>query len=169
MDTSTSKEENGHDLDLLLQIEQDPDISQANMAQELGVAVGTINWHLKRLIAKGYVKVKRAQRKKLRYIITADGIALRSRLTVDYVRNSFNLYRQTREKVLALLQVLIEHGHQVVSIQGDGELAEVCRLTCIEQNILVVDSQQAPRIIINGLNISLALAEDEVEVTSIKP
>lgn len=168
MDTSTSKEENGHDLDLLLQIEQDPDISQANMAQELGVAVGTINWHLKRLIAKGYVKVKRAQRKKLRYIITPDGIALRSRLTVDYVRNSFNLYRQTREKVLALLQVLIEHRHQVVSIQGDGELAEVCRLTCIEQNIRVVDSQQAPRIIINGLNISLAFAEDEVEVTSIK-
>lgn len=168
MDTSTSKEENGHDLDLLLQIEQDPDISQANMAQELGVAVGTINWHLKRLIAKGYVKVKRAQRKKLRYIITPDGITLRSRLTVDYVRNSFNLYRQTREKVLALLQVLIEHGHQVVSIQGDGELAEVCRLTCIEQNIRVVDSQQAPRIIINGLNISLAFAEDEVEVTSIK-
>ena len=168
MDTSTSKEENGHDLDLLLQIEQDPDISQANMAQELGVAVGTINWHLKRLIAKGYVKVKRAQRKKLRYIITPDGITLRSRLTVDYVRNSFNLYRQTREKVLALLKVLIEHGHQVVSIQGDGELAEVCRLTCIEQNIRVVDSQQAPRIIINGLNISLAFAEDEVEVTSIK-
>ena len=45
------------------------------MADQLGVAVGTVNWHIKRLVEKGYVKVKRAQRKKLRYIITPSGIA----------------------------------------------------------------------------------------------
>ena len=56
----------------------DPDITQASMATRLGVAVGTVNWHIKRLIAKGYVKVKRAERKKLRYIITPEGIALRA-------------------------------------------------------------------------------------------
>ena len=61
------------ELILLEQIEQDPDVTQATLATKLGVAVGTVNWHLKRLVAKGYVKVKRAQRKKLRYIITPDG------------------------------------------------------------------------------------------------
>ena len=71
------------ELDLLTRIEENPDISQANLASELGVAVGTVNWYLKRLVSKGYVKVKRAQRKKLRYIITPEGIALRARLTVD--------------------------------------------------------------------------------------
>jgi DNA-binding MarR family transcriptional regulator len=69
---------------LLEQIEFDPDITQASLASQLGVAVGTVNWHLKRLIAKGYVKVKRAQRRKLRYIITPEGIAFRARLTVNY-------------------------------------------------------------------------------------
>jgi len=58
------------ELILLEQIEHDPDITQAGMAAQLGVAVGTVNWHIKRFIAKGYVKVKRAQRRKLRYIIT---------------------------------------------------------------------------------------------------
>jgi len=48
------------DLTLLEHIEYDPDISQASLSVKLGVAVGTVNWHLKRLIAKGYVKVKRA-------------------------------------------------------------------------------------------------------------
>ena len=42
--------------------------------------------HIKRLVDKGYVKVKRAQRKKLRYIITPSGIAFRARLTF---RNNF--------------------------------------------------------------------------------
>ncbi|MGH2628533.1 MAG: winged helix-turn-helix transcriptional regulator, partial [Anaerolineales bacterium] len=75
------------ELGLLSEIERDPDSTQAGLAVKLGVAVGTVNWHLKRMIAKGYVKVKRAERRKLRYIITPDGIALRARLTIAYVEN----------------------------------------------------------------------------------
>ena len=60
LETSTER-----DLVILEHIEQDPDITQADMASRLEVAVGTINWHLKRLIEKGYVKVSRAERKKL--------------------------------------------------------------------------------------------------------
>ena len=62
--------ESGRELTLLEEIERDPDTNQATLAAKLGVAVGTVNWHLKRLIEKGYVKVKRAERRKLRYIIT---------------------------------------------------------------------------------------------------
>lgn len=149
------------ELDLLSQIEQDPDISQATLAQELGVAVGTINWHLKRMIEKGYVKVKRAQRKKLRYIITPEGIALRARLTVDYVKNSFNLYRLTRERALQALDQLEQAGFNVVGIQGDDEMAEVCRLTCLEKDITVVEDDNAPQLIIQGLKIFLQLPDNE--------
>ncbi|MEK6752815.1 MAG: winged helix-turn-helix domain-containing protein, partial [Chloroflexota bacterium] len=70
------------ELSLLERIESDPDVNQSTLATQLGVAVGTVNWHLKRLIAKGAVKVSRAERKKLRYIITPEGIALRARLAV---------------------------------------------------------------------------------------
>jgi DNA-binding MarR family transcriptional regulator len=73
-----SSNEELRELTLLENIESDPDVNQSTLARQLGVAVGTVNWHLKRLIAKGYVKVKRAERKKLRYIITPEGIALRA-------------------------------------------------------------------------------------------
>jgi len=33
---------------LLEQIERDPDVTQASLATQLGIAVGTVNWHLKR-------------------------------------------------------------------------------------------------------------------------
>ena len=65
--------ESTREMILLEQIENDPNITQASLATQLGVAVGTVNWHLKRMIAKGYVKVKRAERRKLRYIITPKG------------------------------------------------------------------------------------------------
>jgi len=50
--------DNGYDRDLVIleQIEQDPDTTQAALASTLEVAVGTVNWHLKRLIEKGMSK-----------------------------------------------------------------------------------------------------------------
>src|SRR5512145_1755468 len=98
-----STNEELRELTLLENIESDPDVNQSTLARQLGVAVGTVNWHLKRLIAKGYVKVKRAERKKLRYIITPEGIALRARLAVDYVERSFSLYRNTRRRASELV------------------------------------------------------------------
>src|SRR5512137_20517 len=111
--------ENARELALLENIERDPDISQISLASHLGVAVGTINWNLKRLISKGYVKIKRAERKKLRYIITPEGIALRARLTVDYVEQQFLLYHNTRQRVKEYLEQVSRAGYQQVSLVGD--------------------------------------------------
>ena len=151
--------EDQRELTLLEQIEQDPDITQASLATQLGVAVGTVNWHIKRLIEKGYVKVKRAERRKLRYIITPEGIALRARLTVDYIEQSFNLYRRVRERVQEQLEILTEAGYSSVRISGNGEVAEVCKLTCLEQGIAVVDDESAPLLKIYGMKIQLELGE----------
>jgi DNA-binding MarR family transcriptional regulator len=42
-----------HELRILEQLETNPDLTQASLAARLGVAVGTVNWYLKRLVAKG--------------------------------------------------------------------------------------------------------------------
>ena len=147
--------ENARDLVILEQIEQNPDATQASLAGDVGVAVGTINWHLKRLVNKGYVKVKRAERKKLRYIITPEGISLRARLTIDYIQNQFSLYRSTRERVNTLISQARSEGHNSVRLIGEGDVADVCRLTCLEQSILIVDDDRAPVIVVQGLKVSL--------------
>jgi len=147
---------------LLEKIEYDPDITQASLAAQLGVAVGTVNWHLKQLVSKGYVKVKRAQRRKLRYIITPEGIALRARLTVNYIDQSMQLYRLVRERVReALIEVKLA-GYNSVRIEGEGDIADICRLTCIEQGITITDSPDAPLVELRDLQVILHL-NDPVE------
>jgi DNA-binding MarR family transcriptional regulator len=131
------------ELNLLEQIESDPDITQATLADRLDVAVGTVNWHLKRLVSKGYVKVKRAQRRKLRYIITPEGLALRARLTVNYIETSMDLYRQTRQHVRELLVQVKGAEAESVIIDGEGDIADICRLTCLEQGIRVIERPAA--------------------------
>jgi len=147
--------ESARELALLEHIESNPDVTQASLATQLGVAVGTVNWHLKRLIEKGYIKIKRAERKKLRYIITPEGIALRTLLTVDYIEQQFLLYRNTRQRVREHLERIKTAGYQEVSIRGEGDVADICRLSCLEQGVAITTDSNAPVLEIVGLKVLL--------------
>ena len=149
------------ELTLLEKIENDPDVNQSVLATQLGVAVGTVNWHLKRLIAKGYVKAMRAERKKLRYIITPEGIALRARLAVDYVERSFSIYRKTRQRVKDHLAKVQDAGYDRVRILGKGDVVDICRLTCIEQGIAVVSDKDVPALRVDGFKVLLQLEDSK--------
>ena len=149
------------ELILLEQIEHDPDVTQASLANQLGVAVGTVNWHIKRLIGKGYVKAKRAQRKKLRYIITPEGIAFRAKLTVNYVENSMRLYRRTRKQVKALLVEVRALGYDWVRIAGDGDIGEICRLTCLEEVVRIESDPVLPALEVRGWKVYLDKGVDQ--------
>lgn len=153
------------ELILLERIEDDPDVTQASLADLLGVAVGTVNWHLKRLIAKGYVKVKRAQRRKLKYIITPEGLAFRAALAVHYIETSMRLYRKTRQQVADLLLQAHQLGYDQIMLDGDGDIADICRLTCLEHNFRLIERQAAsnpgyiPTLEVRGTEVRLHLPE----------
>ena len=148
------------DLTILEHIENEPDTTQASLAEKVGVAVGTVNWHLKRLIAKGYIKVKRAERKKLKYIITPEGIALRARLLVDYIQTSMGLYRLVRDRSVNAIRSVKKDGHNMVSLAGEGEVADILRLTCIEQGLEISrDGRGHPTLKAVGLKIFIANEE----------
>jgi DNA-binding MarR family transcriptional regulator len=156
---------------LLEQIENDPNITQASLATYLGVAVGTVNWHIKRMIAKGYVKVKRAERRKLRYIITPEGITFRARLTIDYIEQSFLLYRNIRKRVHELLGEVKQAGFDRVRIESKvdindpnhtnqtNDIVDICRLTCLEHGIIITQDPRVPTLAVNGVKVTLYFEE----------
>jgi len=165
----TENPEATREMILLEQIEIDPNVTQASLATQLGVAVGTVNWHIKRMIAKGYVKVKRAERRKLRYIITPEGIAFRAHLTIDYVEQSFLLYRNIRKRVRELLVEVKRAGFERVRIESEttleepnlssqsNDIADICRLTCLEQGITVSQDSNAPTLVVHGMKVTLQM------------
>jgi DNA-binding MarR family transcriptional regulator len=154
---------------LLEKIENDPDITQASLATQLGVAVGTVNWHIKRMIAKGYVKVKRAERRKLRYIITPEGISFRAHLTIDYIEQSFLLYRNIRKRVRELLTEVKHNGYDLVHIETEtnledpnkltqiNDIVDICRLTCLEQGIRISQDPSGPTLLVRGVKVTLRM------------
>ncbi|MCD4672588.1 MAG: winged helix-turn-helix domain-containing protein [Anaerolineaceae bacterium] len=160
---TNNKVTQNRDLIILEHIEQDPDATQASLADQLGVAVGTVNWHFKRLVEKGYVKVQRAERRKLRYIITPEGLALRARLTVDYIQTSFRMYRLVRERMNDALSLVRQAGWTSVRLAGEGDVAEVCRLTCMEQGMEIVEDGAAPLLRIDGLKVFIEWQDQDTD------
>ncbi|MBN1640931.1 MAG: winged helix-turn-helix transcriptional regulator [Anaerolineae bacterium] len=152
------------DLRILEQIERDPDVTQADLAARLGVAVGSVNWYLKRMVKKGYVKVRQMQRRRLRYLITPQGMAEKARLTASYMSVSMRLYRETREAARRYLHAVRKAGYEAVRVEGDNDLAEVCALTCLEQGVRVVDGPDdgVPALRVEGMAVALAWPDREV-------
>ena len=56
-------------------ISKDSTVTQANLASSLKMAVGSINWYIKKLISRGYLKASRMDRTRLRYNLTPEGMA----------------------------------------------------------------------------------------------
>ena len=126
-----------YDFQILRHIEENPDTTQADLATQLGVAVGSVNWYIKRLINKGYIKVTKMQRRRLRYLLTPKGITEKARLTQKFMQASLKWYRLTRESSKNFIKQIKQAGYDTVCIEGDGDLAEIVYLTCLEAQVKV--------------------------------
>lgn len=145
-------------LGILKEIEQNPEIKQKNIASRLGIGIGTVNWYIKRLSKKGYLKIKRIGQWKWKYILTPEGVSEKARLTKHYIENSMALYRKTRKEAKTFLYRVKQKDHNKVCITGDNDLVDVCRLTALEMDIDVVDSsknQDCPILEVDGHELSL--------------
>src|SRR6476661_1588249 len=83
-------------LGLLESVERGNAHSQRRLASDLGIALGLVNAYLKRCITKGLVKIGQAPARRYAYYLTPHGFAEKSRLTVEYLSDSFSFFRQAR-------------------------------------------------------------------------
>ena len=86
-----------------------------------------------------------------------EGLALRARLTMTFIENSMSLYRQVREDAGRKLSAARRNDVSVVQIVGEGDIADICRLTCLELGIQVIDDESVdtvPLVIVEGREIN---------------
>jgi DNA-binding MarR family transcriptional regulator len=126
------------DLILLTELERDGAVTQRSLATKLGVALGLTNLYVKRLARKGYVKVTTIPSHRIRYLLTPQGFAEKSRLTYHYMQYSLSHYRDMRARLRETLSLAAENGVKRVVIFGTGEFAEMAYLSLREMNMTLV-------------------------------
>lgn len=84
-------------------IEGRPDITQRELAEQLGVSLGKVNYLIRALLAKGAIKAKnfKNSRSKLAYVylLTPRGISQKSAMTHDYLRRKLLEYEALRTEI----------------------------------------------------------------------
>ena len=98
-----SKELEDH-FELLRRIKKTPDLSQRELAEKLGFSLGKLNYCLKSLQKKGLVKLQNftKQENKIKYfsyVITPKGIAERTKLTVNFMKQKLKEYDELKKEL----------------------------------------------------------------------
>ena len=95
---------------VLALLERSPDISQRELARELGISLGGVNYALRALIEKGMLKAQNfsSSDKKLAYvyILTPKGLAEKSFLTARFLRRQMDEYEALRAEIESLQHAL---------------------------------------------------------------
>lgn len=106
---------------LLKTLEENPGLSQRDLAKKLGVSLGKINFCLNALVAKGSLKINnfRNSDNKLAYayLLTPSGVEQKARMTVQFLKCKVQEYERLRAEIAELQREaekkgLLEKAHE---------------------------------------------------------
>lgn len=133
-------------LNLLDVVEENSHITQRSLAAELGVALGLTNAYLKSCAKKGFIKVKQIPSNRYGYYLTPDGFAEKTRLSAEYLKQSFNFFRLAKQQSSEILRFSSAKGWDRIGLLGKSDLTEITILSAKENNIdllAIIDAEAA--------------------------
>ncbi|MFA6019500.1 MAG: winged helix-turn-helix transcriptional regulator [Rhodospirillales bacterium] len=116
-------------LGLLNALHENSDHTQRSISKDLGIALGLANAYLKRCAKKGLIKIAQMPPNRYAYYLTPQGFAEKSRLTAEYLSQSFNLFRVARRQYEGLFQLCSDRGWKRVALAGVGDIGEIAILS----------------------------------------
>ena len=100
---NSNMNDNQDNLNLLRKIQREPKSSQRKLAKELGFSLGKLNYCLKALKSKGLIKIKNFSKNPNKinyiYILTPEGIAEKSKLTINFMKRKMKEYEELKKEI----------------------------------------------------------------------
>ena len=100
---NTSPDKNTDEFNILREIEKSPNSSQRDLASELGISLGKINYCLRALKKKGLIKINNFTKSKNKikyfYFLTPEGMSLKTRLTINFMKRKMKEYDELKKEL----------------------------------------------------------------------
>ena len=134
-------------LDTLLEIKDNPSLSQRSLAHKLNISLGLTNAILQNLIHRGWVKAQKMTGRKILYLITPKGMVQATNFIYDRVRETQHYYQYAKDLLTTHFTNLYDKGARRAVVYGTGQLAEITYLSLLDsplklQSILTNDSSK---------------------------
>tara|TARA_E500000178_G_C16908185_1_gene701303 strand:- start:837 stop:1160 length:324 start_codon:yes stop_codon:yes gene_type:complete len=100
---NVSSERNQIYLNILRKLNLNPGLSQRKLAQDLGVSLGKLNYCIKSLKDKGFIKIQNFKKnpKKINYLylLTPKGISEKTKLTLNFMKRKMVEYDELKKEL----------------------------------------------------------------------
>ncbi len=88
-----------NELSVLLNINNDGNTTQRDIAKSTGMSLGNVNILIKRLVSKGLLKIEKLNPRTIRYILTPKGLKEKTEATYRYVVDSYRMITDVDHKI----------------------------------------------------------------------
>ena len=126
-----------HELRVLELIEERDKLTQRGVAADLEIAIGMANSLIKRLVRKGYIKIKDVPSSRYGYYLTPKGFLAKSQLVSKYIANSVKFFGEVRRDFEAIAKQVSKSKHRSVGCIGTGEILEIAQMVFQSNNVKI--------------------------------
>ena len=113
------------DFHILKVIENDASVSQRKLSSQMELNVASVNFALKRLIQKGFVRMVGVNPRRIKYYITPEGLREKTQLAYKFFNRNIHFYKEIRNDIETRIVKAANGTETSIAIYGAGELSEV--------------------------------------------
>ena len=109
---------------LLTYLDDHPDVTQRELAEELGVSLGKVNYCLKALMGKGFIKARNFKnsdhKRAYLYVLTPAGIESKAKITIGFLHRKMEEFEQLKYEIKELKREVSNNGNSQSRASGPG-------------------------------------------------
>jgi EPS-associated MarR family transcriptional regulator len=113
---------------VLALLEKTPDISQRELAKQLGVSLGGVNYSLRALVDRGMVKAQNFSKSERKlayaYVLTPQGLAEKTKLTARFLKRKMEEYEALKAEIESLQKLVVANNPAGASIASSPIVVE---------------------------------------------
>jgi DNA-binding MarR family transcriptional regulator len=103
--------------------------NQRDLSKQLDISLGMTNLLIRRLVAKGYIRIRQLNKKKTQYILTSKGFTEKYHKSVNYTLKTIRSIGLIRNQLNIVIQRLYQQGERVFFILGSSDLVELVEMS----------------------------------------
>lgn len=118
---------------ILSLIEENEAITQRELAKGTGLALGTVNHILQKMVNDGWIEILQITPRIVRYHVTENGYISKAEILLACIEESYQMVNDFKREVKGVVEQLIHKGHQSFFLLGEeNTLYRLVKLSLLE-------------------------------------
>ena len=113
------------ELQFLYELEKNPSVSQRELSNKFGIALGLTNACIKRMVRRGWIRLREIPPRRFGYYVTPRGFAEKSKLTLTYLVYNVHHYARLKNMIAETFVEMVSQGVRRLIFYGVSDEMEV--------------------------------------------